>query len=62
MLIYIYPTETCLWNSFSTELNAIFHIYVSESDIVGPNGNLSDIKNLVPFEMELFEDSSYKFI
>jgi len=37
------------------------HIYVSESDILGPNGNLSDIKNLVSFERELFEDSSYKY-
>ena len=36
-------------------------IYVSESDILGPNGNLSDIKNLVSFERELFEDSSYKY-
>jgi len=36
-------------------------IYVSESDILGPNGILSDIKNLVSFERELFEDSSYKY-
>jgi len=35
-------------------------IYVSESDILGPNGNLSDIKNLVSFERELFEESSKK--
>jgi len=35
--------------------------YVSESDIFAPNGNLSDIKNLVSFERELFEDSSYKY-
>jgi len=34
--------------------------YVSKSDILGPNGNLSDIKNLVSFERELFEDSSYQ--
>jgi len=34
-------------------------IYVSETDILGPNGNLSDIENLVSFERELFEDSSY---
>jgi len=34
-------------------------IYVSETDIFGPNGNLSDIENLVSFERELFEDSSY---
>ena len=34
-------------------------LYVSESDILGPNGNLSDIKNLVSFEREMFEDSSY---
>ena len=36
-------------------------IYVSESDILNPNGNLSDIKNLVSFERKLFEDSSYKY-
>ena len=35
--------------------------YVSESDILGPNGNLRDIKNLVSFERELFEDSSYEY-
>ena len=35
--------------------------YVSESDILGPNGNLSDIKNVVSFERELFKDSSYKY-
>ena len=34
---------------------------MSESDILGPNGNLSDIKNLVSFEKELFEDSKYKY-
>jgi len=34
--------------------------YVSEPHILGPNGNLSDIKNLVSFEREIFEDSSYK--
>jgi len=34
---------------------------MSESDILGPNGNLSDIRNLVPFERELFEDASYKY-
>ena len=27
-------------------------VYVSESDILGPNGNLSDIQNLVSFERE----------
>jgi len=37
------------------------YIYVSESDILGPNANLSDIKNLVPFEREMFEDSSYSY-
>ena len=36
-------------------------VYVSESDMLGPNDNLSDIKNLVSFERELFEDSSYKY-
>jgi len=35
--------------------------YVSESDILGPNGNLSDIKNLVSLERDMFEDSSYKY-
>jgi len=36
-------------------------IYVSDCDILGPNGNLSDIKNLVSFEKELFEDFSYEY-
>jgi len=35
--------------------------YMSKSDILGPNGNLCDIKNLVSFERELFEDFSYKY-
>ena len=35
--------------------------YVSESDILGPNGNLSDIKKLVSFERALFEEFSYKY-
>jgi len=30
-------------------------VIVSESDILGPNGNLSDIKNLVLFEREMFD-------
>jgi len=34
---------------------------VSEHDILGPNGNLSDIKNLVSFEREMIKDSSYKY-
>jgi len=34
---------------------------VSEYDILDPNGNLSDIKNLVLFEREMFEDSSYSY-
>jgi len=34
---------------------------VSKSDILGPNGNFSDIKNLVSFEREMFEDSSYSY-
>jgi len=34
--------------------------YVSKSDILGPNSNLSDIKNLVSFEREWFVDSSYQ--
>ena len=36
-------------------------LIVSESDILGLKGNLSDIKNLVSIERELFEDSSYKY-
>jgi len=35
--------------------------YVSKSDILGPNGNFSDIKNLVSFEREMFGDSSYSY-
>jgi len=35
--------------------------YVSESDILGPNSNLSHIKNFASFEREMFEDSSYKY-
>jgi len=40
-----------------------YHIklIVSKSDNLGPNGNLSDIKNLVSFERETFEDFSYKY-
>jgi len=38
-----------------------FSKYVFESDIYGPNGNLSDIRNFVSFKRELFEDSSYKY-
>ena len=34
---------------------------MSESDIFGPNGNLSDIKNSISFEREMFEDSSYSY-
>ena len=34
---------------------------MSRFDILGPNGNLSDIKNLVSFEREMFEDSSYSY-
>jgi len=33
--------------------------YVSESDILGPNDNLSDIKNLVSFERVMFKDTNY---
>ena len=36
-------------------------VYVSESDFLSPNDNLSDTKNLVSFERELFENSSYKY-
>jgi len=35
--------------------------YESESDIFGPNGNLSDIKNLVSFERKMFQESSYRY-
>ena len=34
---------------------------VSKCDILGPNANLSDIKNLVSFEGEMFGDSSYSY-
>jgi len=34
---------------------------VSKSDILGPNANLSDIKNLVSFKREMFGDSSYSY-
>ena len=34
---------------------------MSESDILGPNGNLSDIKNLVSFEREMSEDARYSY-
>ena len=37
------------------------YTYVSKSDILGPNGNLSDIKNLVSFEREVFGDSSKSY-
>ena len=37
------------------------YIYVSEFDILGPNGNLCDIMNSVSFEREIFEDSSYSY-
>jgi len=36
-------------------------LFVSESDILGPNGNLSNVKNLLSFERETLEDSSYKY-
>ena len=34
---------------------------VAESDILGPNGNLSDIKNLVSFEREMPKDARYSY-
>jgi len=43
------------------ENNKINSKIVSESDILGPNDNLSDIKNLVSFEREMFEDSNYSY-
>ena len=46
----------------SLKLVPIFCIIVSKSDILGPNGNLSDIKNLISFEREMFGDSSYSNI
>jgi len=46
---------------FMTNFIQIYiYIYVSESDILGPNGILSDIKNLVLFEREMFGDISWK--
>jgi len=37
--------------------NVLYYVkYVSESNILGPNGNLSDIKNLVSFERELLKN------
>jgi len=36
-------------------------MYVTESDILCPNGNLSDISNLVSFEREMFEDYNYSY-
>jgi len=50
--------NTC---SYWNKVKKPYQIYVSESDILGPNGNLSNIKNLVSFERELFEDSSYEY-
>jgi len=38
------------------------YIFLSQSDILGPNGKLSDIKNLVSFQRELFKDSNYIYI
>jgi len=35
-------------------------IYVSESDILGPNAYFSDIENLVSFERAMFEDFNFK--
>ena len=65
-------TNTCYYhNTFyssvfkaNTTLNDIYYHslkYVSESDILGPSCNLSDIKNLVSFEREMFENSSYSY-
>jgi len=53
------------WNSGNLfNAKTVVTVYVlkivSESDILCPNGNLGDIKNLVSFEREMFEDSSYK--
>jgi len=44
---------------FSDIKKVTFFKYVSESDSFGPTGNLSDIKNLLSFEKELFKDSRY---
>jgi len=34
--------------------------YVSESDILGPIANFSDIENLVSFERAMFEDYNFE--
>jgi len=36
-------------------------MYVTKSDILCPNGNLSDIRKLVSFEREMFEDYNYSY-
>ena len=36
------------------------HVYVSESDILGPIAYFSDIENLVSFERAMFEDINFK--
>jgi len=36
-------------------------IYVSESDILGPISNLSDIEILVSFERAMFEEYSFNY-
>ena len=35
--------------------------YVSESDILGPIDNFSDIKNLVSFERAMLADYDFKY-
>ena len=62
---YIFILLLALFCKTNVTYNICVHIYiytlsVSRSDILGPNGNLSDIKNLVSYEREMFEDSSYK--
>jgi len=48
----------------NTTLNDIYYHslkYVSESDILGLNCKISDIKDLVSFEKEMFENSRYSY-
>ena len=53
-------TITTFGKAFNIYFDGNWLLYVSEHDILGPNGNLSDIKNLVSFEREMIKDSSYK--
>ena len=57
---YIVQTPSGVYSYWRIAVQEV-SIYVSKSDILGPNGNLSDIKNLVSIERETFKDSSYKY-